>query len=185
MLFGTRTSKESCECCKESILWRMVPLTYLIIGLFSEGTWANARLGTGAPDRRLREFEQHGRLGMCFFVTGERVLLPSWQLMWASRRLASEARLILSQVVDKAGRIEALLPLAAAVKYGLTIAGESISGLLRKRATANPFTRASCYSWNSRGHTGTTVWQKKSGAYHTSFNHQRSTKSPSQTQNCM
>ena len=28
-------------------------------------------------------------------------------------------------------------------------------------------------------------FDKKSGAYHTSFNHQRSTKSPSQTQKCM
>ena len=36
----------------------------------------------------------------------------------------------------------------------------SISGLLRKRATANPFTRASCSSWSSNGHTSTTVWQK-------------------------
>ena len=35
--------------------------------------------------------------------------------------------------------------------------------------------------------TGTQVLQfdKKSGAYHTSFTHQRSTKSPSQTQKCM
>ena len=58
----------------------------------------------------------------------------------------------------------------------------SISGLLRKRATTNHFTRASCHSWSSKGNTSTTVWQK-SGAYHPSFNHQRSTKSPSQTQN--
>ena len=36
----------------------------------------------------------------------------------------------------------------------------SISGLLRKRATANPFTRVSCSSWSSNGHTSTTVWQK-------------------------
>ena len=36
----------------------------------------------------------------------------------------------------------------------------SISGLFRKRATANPFTRASCSSWSSNGHTRTTVWQK-------------------------
>ena len=36
----------------------------------------------------------------------------------------------------------------------------SISGLLRKRATANSFTRASCSSWSSNGHTSTTVWQK-------------------------
>ena len=36
----------------------------------------------------------------------------------------------------------------------------SISGLLRKRATANPFTRASCYSWSSNWRTSTTCWQK-------------------------
>ena len=36
----------------------------------------------------------------------------------------------------------------------------SISVLLRKRATANSFTRASCYSWSSNWHTGTTCWQK-------------------------
>ena len=35
-----------------------------------------------------------------------------------------------------------------------------ISGLLRKRATANPFTWASCSSWSSNGHTSTTLWQK-------------------------
>ena len=33
----------------------------------------------------------------------------------------------------------------------------SISGLLRKRATANPFTRASCSSWSSNGHTSTVL----------------------------
>ena len=36
----------------------------------------------------------------------------------------------------------------------------SISGLLQKRATANSFTRASCYLWRSKGHTSTTVWLK-------------------------
>ena len=36
----------------------------------------------------------------------------------------------------------------------------STSGLLWKRATANSFTRASCYSWSSKGHTSTTVWQQ-------------------------
>ena len=36
----------------------------------------------------------------------------------------------------------------------------SILGLLRKRATANLFTRASCSSRSSNGHTSTTVWQK-------------------------
>ena len=55
------------------------------------------------------------------------------------------------------GRIEAPPPLAAAVKYRLTIAGGSISGLLRKHATANSFTPASCYSWSSKRHTNTRV----------------------------
>ena len=36
----------------------------------------------------------------------------------------------------------------------------SISGLLRKCATANSFSRASYYSWSSNGNTSTTVWQK-------------------------
>ena len=44
--------------------------------------------------------------------------------------------------------------------YGL------ISGLLRKRATANPFTRASSYSLNSNWYTSTTCWQKVSSAPH-------------------
>ena len=65
-----------------------------------------------------------------------------------------------------------------------TDASPSISGLSWKRATANPFTRASCYSWSSKGHTWL-HFDRKSGAYHTSFNHQRSTKSLSQTQKCM
>ena len=39
-------------------------------------------------------------------------------------------------------------------------AGGSISGLLRKRATANPFTRVSCYFWSSKGNSSTTVWQR-------------------------
>ena len=42
----------------------------------------------------------------------------------------------------------------------------SISGLLRKRATANPFTRASCSSWSSNRHTSTTVWQKMRSVPH-------------------
>ena len=37
-----------------------------------ESTRSLSRLGTVTPDRRLRE--QHGRLRMCFFVSGERVL---------------------------------------------------------------------------------------------------------------
>ena len=118
-----------------------------------ERTRSLSWLSTVAPDRRLRE--QHGRLGVCFFVSGERKL-PSLPWMWASRRLISEARLLLSQVVDRVGRIEAPPPFAAAFMYMYRLTGGSISGLLRKRATANPFTRASCYSWSSKGHTGTT-----------------------------
>ena len=36
----------------------------------------------------------------------------------------------------------------------------SISGLVRMRATANPFSRASCSSWSRNEHTSTAVWQK-------------------------
>ena len=48
-------------------------------------------------------------------------------------------------------------PLAAAFMYMYRLTGGSISGLLRRRATANPFTRASVYSWSSKGNTSTTV----------------------------
>ena len=99
------------------MLRRMVPVTYLFVVFFLandhelERTSWLSQLGRVAPDRRLSWREQHGRLGMCFFVSGERVL-RSLPWMWASRRLASEARLLLSQVVD-IGRIVSL-PLAAA-----------------------------------------------------------------------
>ena len=62
----------------------------------------------------------------------------------------------------------------------LRLSDGSISGLSRKRAKANSFTRASCYFFSSKEHMSTAVWQS-SGAYHTSFNQERSTKSPCQT----
>ena len=77
------------------------------------------------------------------------------------KRLASKARLLLSQVVDRVGRNEARPPLAAAFMYMYRLTGGSISGLLQKRAMANPFTLASCYSWSSKRNTSTTVGQKK------------------------
>ena len=145
------------------MLTRMVPVTYLFVVLFGERTWVNefafAAWPRSATDRRLSWREQHGRLGMCFFVSGERVL-RSLPWMWASRRLASEARLLVSQVVDRVGRIEVPPPLAAAFMYMYRLTGGLISGLLRLRATASPFTRASCCSWSSNGHTSTTVGQK-------------------------
>ena len=60
------------------------------------------------------------------------------------------------------------------------------SGLLQKHATAKSFTRASDLVISGAA-SGTRVQQydKNSGAYHTSFNHQRWTKSPSETQKCM
>ena len=97
---------------------------------------------------------------LCFFLNGERVLPASLRWIRASRRLASEARLLLSQVVDRVGRIEAPLPLAAAFMYMYRLTGGSISGLLRKRATAHPFTQASCFSWSGKGNTSITIWQK-------------------------
>ena len=46
-----------------------------LVFLAKELERTRSRLGTVAPERRLRK--QHGCLGMCFFVSGERVLLPS------------------------------------------------------------------------------------------------------------
>ena len=132
----------------------MVPVTYLFVFFLAkelEWTRSLSRLGTVAPDRRLSLREQHGRLSMCLCEWGR--VRPRLPWMWASRRLASEARLELSQVVDRVGQIEAPSPLAAPFMYMYGLTGGSISGLLRKRASANSFTRASCYSWSSNGHT--------------------------------
>ena len=139
----------------------MAQVTYLFAVLFGERTWANKFVFAACPrrpDRRLNWWEQHGRLGMCFFVSAERVP-PSLTWMWASRRLASEARLLLSQVVDTVGRIGVPPPLAAApFMYMYRLTGASFSGLLRKRAMASPFTWASCYFWSCNG-PGTQVLQ--------------------------
>ena len=60
------------------MLRRMVPVTYLFVVFFLanelERTSWLSQLGRVAPDRRLSWREQYGRLGMCFFVSGERVL---------------------------------------------------------------------------------------------------------------
>ena len=67
------------------MLRRMVLVTYLFVVLFGERTWANEFAFAAwprSPDRRLSWREQHGRLGMCFFVIGERVL-RSLPWMWA------------------------------------------------------------------------------------------------------
>ena len=98
------------------MLRRIIGYQSLISSLFFlanelERTSSLSRLGPVAPDRRLSWKEQHGRLCMCFFVSEERVL-RSLPWMSASRRLASEARLLLSQVVDRVGRIEVPPPLA-------------------------------------------------------------------------
>ena len=118
----------------------MIPVPYLFVVLFGERTCAN-EFASSAWHRR-----------ECYQVYHE--------CKHHSRRLASEARLLLSQVVDRVGRIEAPPPLAAAFMYMYRLTGGSISGLLRKPAMANPFTRASCYSWSSNGHTSTAVLQK-------------------------
>ena len=58
----------------------MVPVTYLFVVLLAkelERTSSLSRLGTIAPDLRLSSRVQHGRLGMCLFVSGERVLPAS------------------------------------------------------------------------------------------------------------
>ena len=78
-------------------------------------------------------------------------LLPKQDSYWVKLSTA---------VVDRVVRIEVPPPLAAAFMYMFRLTGGSISGHLQKRATANPFTRASCSSWSSNGHTSTTVRQK-------------------------
>ena len=113
----------------------------------------------------------------------ERVL-PDWPWIWASRRLASEARLILSQVVDRAGRVEAWAPLAELYMYRLTM----------QRCQFRVFCESVPWQILLLGPlvipgAARRIWwrvlqcDKKSGAHHIAFNHQRSTRSLSKTQN--
>ena len=140
----------------------MAPVTYLFVVLFGEGTRAN-EFTFAAWHRNARStIELEGTA----WTSWDDVLLCEWGesatkfTMNVSIKTSCfrSTRLLLSQVVDREGRIEAPPPLAAAFMYIYQLTGGSISGLLRKRATANPFTRAqSCYSRSSKGNTSTTV----------------------------
>ena len=93
------------------------------------------------------------------------------------------ARLLLSQVVDRVGRIEVPLPLAAAFMYMYQLLSYKV-GQCRVFCESTPWQVLLLRLPVIPGAaTGTQVLQfdKQSAAYHTSFNHQRSTKSPSQT----
>ena len=62
---------------KSQYLNAWYPSAYLFVVLFGEGierTSSLLRRGIVVPDGRLSSREQHGRLGVCFFVRGERVV---------------------------------------------------------------------------------------------------------------
>ena len=61
---------------------------------------------------------------------------------------------------------------------------DGVMGLLRKHATGNPLLGLLVIPGAARS-TRVLQFDKRSGAYHTSFNHQRSTKSLAQAQKCM
>ena len=142
----------------------MVPVTYLFVVLFGGGTRANefAFAAWHHSARSTIYLEGTAR------TSRDDVLLCEWGesatkfTMNVSIKTSCfrSTRLLLSQVVDREGRIEAPPPFAAAFMYIFRLTGGSISGLLRKRATANPFTQASCYSRSSKGNTSTIVKQK-------------------------
>ena len=111
----------------------MVPVTYLFVVLFGEGTWAS-EFAFAAWHRSARStIELEGTA-----LASRYVLLCEWgesatkfTSMWASRRLASEARFLPSQVVDRVGRIVPP-PLAAAFIYMYRLTGGSIWGSFAK-----------------------------------------------------
>ena len=96
------------------------------------------------------------------FVSGERVL-PS--LPW---NVSIKTFCFRSKIPTKSSCRQSRPDRSPSASRGCVhrLTGGSISGLLRKRATANPSTRASCYSWRSKGNTSTTVWQKIRRAPH-------------------
>ena len=169
------------------MLRRMVPATYLFVVLFGERTWANEFSFAAWPRSQIDDWAGGNSMGVsvcaslwvgreCYEVYHEcedqDVLLPKQDSYWVR------------QVVDRGGRIEVPPPLAAVFMYMYRLTGGSISGLLRSVPRQVLLVGLLVIPGAA---TGTQVLQfdKKSGAYHTSFNHQRSTKSASQTQKCM
>ena len=168
------------------MLRRMVPATYLFVVLFGERTWANEFAFAAWPRNQIDDWAGGNSMGVsvcaslwvgreCCEVYHEcedqDVLLPKQDSYWV--KLSTE----------EAGS-KFLPPLAAAFMYMYRLTGGSISGLLRRVPRQVLLVGLLVLPGAA---TGTQVLQfdKKSGAYHTSFNHQRSTKSPSQTQKCM
>ena len=115
------------------IFRRMVPVTYLFVALFGEGTRAN-EFAFAAWHRRARwTIELEG----IAWTSRDDVLLCEWGesatkfTMNVSIKTSCfrSTSLLLSQVVDREGRIEAPPPLAAAFMHIYWFTGGSISGL--------------------------------------------------------
>ena len=166
----------------------MVPVTYLFVVLFGEGVSVNEfALAAWHRTRSARstfelEWTAWASQYVLFCEWGRVLARLPWR--WASKRLASEARLLLSQVVDRVGRIEAPPPLAAAFMYMYRLTGGQFRVFCESVPRQILFLGLLVFPGAAR-ETRVLQFDKKSGAYHTSFNHQRSTKSPSQTQKCM
>ena len=168
------------------MLRRMAPATYLFVVLFGERTWANEFAFAAWPRSQIDDWAGGNSMGVsvcaslwvgreCYEVYHEcedqDVLLSKQDSYWVklSREEAGSQFLRLSRLRSCA---------CTGLQVGqFRVFCESVPrqvllvGLLVIPGAA----------------TGTQVLQfdKKWGAYHTSFNHQRSTKSPSQTQKCM
>ena len=74
---GTRTRNNVASVAKRQYLdgwYQSLTSSLFFLAKELERKSSFLRLGTEAPDRRLSSREEHGRLGMCFFVSGERVL---------------------------------------------------------------------------------------------------------------
>ena len=143
----------------------MVPVTYLFVVLFGEGTWAN-EFAFAAWHRSA-------------YSTRSTIELEG--SAWAFRYvllccLRESAAKFTMNVSIKTSRFRSKTPTESSCRQTRPDRSSSAScgcvhvhvpayrwvnfGSLRKRATANHLTRTSCHSWSSKGNTSTTVWQK-------------------------
>ena len=169
------------------MLRRMVPVTYLFVVLFGERTWAN-ELAFAAWQRSARStIELEGTAWAARYV-----LLCLW---------GESATKFTMNVSIKTSCFRSKTPPESSCRQSRPDRFSASRGCKRSCTCTGLQVRqfwVFCESVPRQillpglpvlpgAATGTQVLQfdKKSGAYHISFNHQRSTKSPSQTQKCM
>ena len=165
----------------------MVPVTYIFVALFGEGTWANevtftawyrsARStieGTAWASRYVLLCEWEGR------TTAKLTMNVSIKTSCFRSKTPTESSC--RQIEEARSKLLRLSQLRSCTCTSLQVGQFQVFSESVPRKIL--LLRLLFIPGAARG-TRVLQFDKKSGAYHTSFNHQRSTKSPSKSQKCM